>query len=196
MQNVRFVIAAWTAAVVLVSSISHAAVLTQVFNIQVPSNTTVGAATNVASSTFPQFDPATGTLISVNTSFSGTGSWVTSAGGQMLDLSLVVHGKAIVLAGQRYFFTPGNISFDFAGTDSYLPELASFVGSELTQVDLRFSGSGGTFTTPPNTGTISYAFTPTVAVPEPETTWLTGLGLVAMGLLRGRRRTSTRTAFI
>lgn len=192
MRNVHFVIAAWAAVATLVPGISRAAVLTQTFNIQVPSNTAVGAATNVASSTFPQFDPATGTLISVDASFSGAGSWMSPAAGQMLELSLVVHERAIVLAGQRYFFTPGSISFDFAGTDSYLPELTSFVGSGLTQVDLRITGSGGTFTTPPNAGAVSYVFTPAVAVPEPETAWLIGFGLVAVGLLRGGRRTGAR----
>lgn len=192
MRNICVVVSTWIAAMVLAPGISHAEVLTQAFTIQVPFNTTVGAATSVASSTLSQFDPTTGTLTSVNTTFSGIGSWLNPAMGQMLELSLVVHERAVVLAGQREFFVPGAINFNFTGNDSYLPELTSFVGPGLTQVDLRFSGSGGTLTTPPNIGTISYVFTPTVAIPEPEAVWLTGLGLVMMGLLRGRRGTSIR----
>ena len=192
MRNIRSMIAAWTAAVIFAPGAGHAAVLTQAFNIEVPSGTTVGAATNVASSTFPQLDPATGTLTSVNTSFSGVGSWIDPVGGHRMELSLVVHGKAVVLAGQENFFTPGTINLSFSGADSYLPELTSFIGSATTQVDLRISGNGGAFAMLPTTGTVSYIFTPAVAVPEPETAWLTGLGLVMVGLLRGGRRASTR----
>lgn len=196
MRHICSIAASWTAAVILASSVGNAAVLTQAFNIQVPSGTMVGTAANVASSTFSQFNSTTGLLTSVNTSFLGAGSWVDPAGGQMLVLSLVVHGTAVVLAGQEYFFTPGTINFSFSGSDSYLPELTSFIGSGLAQVDLRVSGNGGTFTTPLTTGTVSYVFTPAAAVPKPETAWLMGFGLAAVGLLRGGWRIGLRKGLI
>ena len=101
MRHICSIAASWTAAVILASSVGNAAVLTQAFNIQVPSGTMVGTAANVASSTFSQFNSTTGLLTSVKTSFLGAGSWVDPAGGQMLVLSLVVHGTAVVLAGQE-----------------------------------------------------------------------------------------------
>ena len=188
MRNSILATAALIVATAIMPGASRGALLTQAFSIQVPPDTPVGAATNVASSTFRQLDPATGTLTSVNTSFSGTGTWTDPVGGRVLTLALVVHGTAVVLAGQTFFFAPGTKDFSFSGTDVFLPELTSFVGSGLAQVDLQFSGGGGTFTTPLNTGAITYVFTPAVTVPEPGTAWVTGFGLVAVGLLQIRRQ--------
>ena len=184
---VRGLIVAWAAGVVVLPSVGHAAVLTEAFTIAVPAGTGVGAAVNVASSPFAQFDPSAGSLTSVQTSFSGSGSWLGAANGQMLELSVVTHGTAVVLAGLRFFFTPGSIQFGFSGSDQYLPELMSFIGSGTTEVDLRLAGNGGTFQTPVNSGTISYVYTPAASVPEPGSAWLACVGLTAMALVRVAR---------
>lgn len=187
MRNIILATCAWAAVGVITPGTGRAAVQTEAFSIQVPAGTAVTPATNVASSAFPQFNPANGTLNSVTTNYVGSGSWTDPVGGRVLTLALVVHDKSVVLAGQDFFFSPGAKTFGFSGTDVFLPELTSFIGSGLTQVDLQLSGGGGTFATPLTNGTISYNFTPAVVVPEPGTTWVMGIGLVAAGLLRASR---------
>jgi hypothetical protein len=97
---------------------------------------------------------------------------------------LVIHDTAVVLAGQQFFFTPGFVSFSFDGKDSYLPELSSFIGTGTTQVDLRISGVGGTFSVPLTTGSITYDYTATTTVPEPGRMWAAFVGLLALFLRR------------
>ena len=172
-----------------VPSAALAAVLNQGFIIQVPSGTALEASVNVASSFFQQLDPATGTLIEVQTVLEGTGSWSSPAAAPLLNLSLVTHNTAVAIGGQQPFFRPGSVSFKLGTTDRFLPELGSFIGSGLAQVDLRLNGNDGTFSTSAIGGTISYVYEPrqVAAVPEPDALWLMGAGLLALTVVRERR---------
>jgi len=169
----------------LAPGIVSAASITQGFTIQVPSGTPVGTSTNVASSSFQQLDLAVGRLTEVQTRFSGEGSWASSSASPRLELSVVTHNTAVVLGGVRFFFSPGNIRFNFSETDVFLPQLSSFIGSGTAQVDLRIAGSGGTFSTPLNEGSITYVYEPLVAaIPEPGGVWPACVGLLALGAFR------------
>ena len=184
-----------TAAALILGSIlsvpgaASAAVLSQDFTVQVPSGTALGGSVNVASSFFQQLDPAVGTLTEVQTALEGTGTWSSPAAVPILNLSLVTRNTAVAIGGQQPLFTPGNVSFRLGTTDRFVPELASFIGSGLAQVDLRLVGNGGTFSTPVIGGTISYVYDPRqlAAVPEPSALWLTGAGLLALTVARRRR---------
>ena len=166
--------------------------MTQGFTIEVPSGTPVESSINVASSFFQQLDPAVGRLTGVQTSFSGGGTWNSLSTSPRLELSVVTHNTAVVLAGQRFFFSPGEVRFSFAETDVFLPELGSFIGSGTAQVDLRILGNGGSFGTPPNQGSITYVYEPQLtAIPEPGGVWLACVGLLALSAIRIKRSTGS-----
>ena len=187
----RIVTAAILGLAFLMPGIASATSLTQSFTIEAPSGTPVGDGVNVASSLFPRFDPATGTLIEIQTVFNGTGLWDSAAAAPRLDLSLVVHGLAVVIGGQRVFFSPGDVPFSLGGTDRYLPELGSFIGSGTAQVDLRILGNGGSFSTPSTVGSVTYVYDPQpIDLPEPGSFWLAGIALLAFGLIGRKGRTA------
>lgn len=190
MQCVDRIVAASILALALsMPSIAAATSLTQSFTIEAPSGTPVGDGVNVASSSFQQFNPAAGTLTEIQTVFTGTGLWNSAAAGPQLDLSLVTHGLAVVVGGERVFFSPGDVPFSLGGTDRYLPELGSFIGSATAQVDLRILGNGGTFSTPPTQGSVTYMYDPQPAdIPEPGSVWLIAVGLLALSVLRAKGR--------
>lgn len=185
----RIVVASILGLALLMPGIAAATSLTQSFTIEAPSGTAVGDGVNVASSSFQQFDPAAGTLTEIQTVFNGTGLWNSVASGPRLDLSLVTHGLAVVVGGERVFFSPGDVPFSLCGTDRYLPELGSFIGSATAQVDLRILGNGGTFSTQVTQGSVTYVYDPQpIDLPEPGSLWLAGVGLLALGMVRGKGR--------
>lgn len=176
----------------LMPRIAAATSLTQSFTIEAPSGTEVGNGVNVASSLFQQFDPAAGTLTEIQTVFTGNGLWDSVAAAPRLDLSLVTHGAAVVVGGERVFFTPGDVSFSLGGTDRYLPELGSFIGLATAQLDLRILGNGGTFSTPLTGGSVTYVYDPQPTdLPEPGSLGLACVGLLALGATRRRGRAAS-----
>jgi hypothetical protein len=170
-----------------------AATITEDFTLKVPTGTEVSMlGVNVASSLFPQFNPADGTLTQLDSVFSGSGTWASSSGSPQLDLSFVVHGSLVVIGTQQDFFTPGKVTFDLGGTDSFIPELGSFIGAGTTQADLRIlgiPGETGTFKTSTISGSITYVYNP---IAEPSGAGLLLAGLVGLAAVYGRaRRTGT-----
>lgn len=169
-----------------IPGIASATSITQSFTIEAPAGTVVGDGVNVASSLFQQFDPAAGALTEIQTVFTGGGRWDSVASSPQLDLSLVTHGAAVVVGGERVFFSPGDVAFSLGGTDRYLPELSSFIGSGTAQLDLRILGNGGTFSTPSTSGSVTYVYDPqATAIPEPGSLWMACVGLLALGIIRG-----------
>jgi hypothetical protein len=103
-----------------------------------------------------------------------------------------MHNTNEEVASGQTFLSPGPITFDIHGTDSFGFDLAAFTGTGTATLDLRlFATAGDTFATSTTglTGTITYDFTP-VTVPESGSLSLFGVGLAS--LLGSMRLRATR----
>ncbi len=102
-----------------------------------------------------------------------------------------MHNTNEEVASGQTFLSPGLITFDIHGTDSFGFDLAAFTGTGTTTLDLRLFATAEIHSTSTTglTGTITYDFTP-VTVPESGSLSLFDVGLPS--LLGSMRLRATR----
>jgi hypothetical protein len=167
----------------LASGTANAATMVETSSIETGS---VALNTVLSSQDFPQFNPANGTLTSVQETLTGTATW-TSSGAPFLSTLL---GPSDIAS--QGFTGADTITFNMSGMSSSSATLTDFTGTGSTSVELALfvnSTGAGTFATN-GTGlldTITYTFTPT-ATPLPAALPLFATGLGAMGLFGWRRK--------
>ena len=137
------------------------------------------------------FNPANGTLNDVKLNASGSATWTATGSPPSLEFDLDGQQGFIL---KNTFSTPGAISFNYSGTSS-----ASAVLTYWQTGDPGLGGIVGLLAGPPNlladtitnlsvTGTITFDFTPTAAVPEPSTWAMMLLGFAGLGFAFRRSR--------
>lgn len=147
--------------------------------------------TLLAGSAFAQFNPADGTLTSIETALAGDASWVSSTAGETLETALFLEGVGNI-GGMREFPTIGPIRISLAVTLSTATDLAAFTGTGSTIIDLlaeltpSASATGSFMTNGKLLGEVVYNYTRTTtppAVPEPGSAALLVTGLAAFAVL-------------
>jgi hypothetical protein len=151
------------------------------------------------STPFAQFDPANGTLTSIDISLSGQGSWDNAGSIGFLAAALTLPGDGSVTIGNgQSFGSPGliDISLTASYSGSLLLPVLTGSGSVTETFDLLAAGMDETFATvSPLEGSITYNYTPPAAVPEPDSLILFAGGLAILGAAtRVVRTQSSRNA--
>jgi hypothetical protein len=150
-----------------------------------PAVLTMGDETGFTSTPFAQFDPANGTLTGIDLSLSGKGTWDTKGGPvDYLEARLTLPGDSSVTSANVQDIAPPGV-IDLSLTADYAGNLLSTVltgsGSLTETLDLFTFGLNETFSTvSPLAGSITYIYTPSVAVPEPASLVLFAGGLAIL----------------
>jgi len=178
----------------LLGTAAKAATITQTLTL--PAVSPPSTAAEYPTVPFNQFNPAFGTLDSVDVTLTGNANWSNAPGGGGLGVGLE-YGNGIQVFPPQLFLasSQGPISIDLMGTDSV--NFALVEGTRTTTFDLvldsHFFGLlGQTFSTPGLSGSVTYDFAPAAATPLPATLPLFASGLGALGLLGWRRKRKSR----
>ncbi len=172
-----------------------AAIITENFTLTIPS-TTVSSENTFDSTPVAQFDAAEGTLNEIMATLTGAGTLTINPGSLGLTALLLTPSRTPIPGADQSFSSSGTINFNLSGSDSSGSDLASLVGTGTASLILQFispQGSSTIATTTPTglQGTITYDFTPAVAVPEPAPLALLSAGLVGFAVIRRRSRLET-----
>ncbi|HEX5484258.1 MAG TPA: hypothetical protein VFZ08_16695 [Terriglobia bacterium] len=173
--------------------------LQETFSLTLPStvlnNTAVEGGENFSTTSFAEFNPALGTLNSINVTFTGS---ATFSGSSLLSSALLFHNSNETVGPLLFFSSPGAINFNMAAGDGFRPDLARITGTGTTVFDLNLDAPGATFaTTSPGglAGKITYDYSPPAPTPAPESSTMvqlvpTLLGMLAFGWWLERRKCS------
>jgi PEP-CTERM motif-containing protein len=186
-----------SAVIAAVPAAGKAATLTEDFTIDVAAGSSDD--TDFNTSSFPQFNPALGTLDAITETATGTLNWVitTPAPPPAPDILVVVLGLVANSGGFAQFGAGGALNVSLDGTTTNSSELSKVIGTGVFSDVLATSDptATGEFT-PGSTlqGTITYQYTP---VPEPATWAMMALGFAALGFagrIRAGRSQTRRPA--
>jgi hypothetical protein len=140
----------------------------------------------IATSSFADFDAAVGTLTGVTLSFTGTAN-VSGGEGAFADFLGVgpasdVHEVLLIGTGSG---VSGNFSIAANGTTD---TLSFFEGAGMQALLFSFAVDSGTVTMSPQSGTLTYDYTPaSPAVPEPSTWAMVMVGFAGLAYAAFRR---------
>lgn len=201
MQISKFaIVAAAASTIALAPLVARANAITEDFTMKVVPALTLPAvpgSSSAGSTAFSQFNPAQGTLTSVDIALSGYANWGNASSPANLFIQLTLGDTDIPIDSEN-FTSPGQITLNLNGSgDASNPAVPGlFVGTgTMTENIILFAATAGdtfaTYLSAPLSGTVTYNFTPAVAVPEPAS-WVlfaSGLaGLVSLGAAARRRR--------
>jgi PEP-CTERM motif len=145
---------------------------------------------------FMEFDPSFGTLMSIQESVTGSATWLTSFPGETLILTMQLTARSQV------FFSSATggasvIQVNMNGV-SNIPSQFEGTGSLEETLFSRQSPGADTFSPAVLDGTITYNFTPPTgvsvgsAVPEPSTWGMMLIGFAGLGYAAVRRKGARR----
>jgi PEP-CTERM motif len=176
---------------------AKAAVITENFNVTVPTTTLLGIAQDkFPTSSFLEFDPANGTLNSIDVTLNGSATWnVISDGPIPVQTALALHNSNELVAQSPFQLVNAPVILNYvvniSGNDSFAPDLAALTGTGSTVLDFKvFGRQGDVFTsTGALNGSITFNFTPVAGgVPEPSTWAMMLLGFAGVGFMAYRRK--------
>ena len=185
MQGRQSVYTTAAAAVVLLwSAAAHADVITESFTVTL---STVGFPEEVPIATLPEFDPANGTLISVETTLDGSASFSETPGDtDPLTAEFGLKGFGTIGGEQTFPYSPPGtaITFDMVATNTDPAVLAAFTGivNVVIDLDLTSPAAGVLDDQNPLSGAITYNYTP-IAVAEPGSLALLATSLLTFGFV-------------
>jgi PEP-CTERM motif len=143
---------------------------------------------------FAQFNPANGTLTDIMTTITGPATWTSSSQAPSLFARLTLHNSGEEVNNGQTFGSPGAITINFGGTDTFIPDFTTSIGTGTTTLDFKLLGEpGDTFETTAAAGlvgSINYDYTPSAVVPEPGSLALLGAGLAGFAFVRRRKNHS------
>jgi hypothetical protein len=175
------------AALVLAATGGRANTIMESFTIPIPS----GSAVFLVGDSIPQFNPANGTLNDIELTGTGSATWTATIMPPNLE---VILRASLPLQITNIFTVPGNISLNFPLTTASDPAtLSLWTGLGTQTVLLNSTGNpADTITNGSVTGTLTFDFTPTAAVPEPSTWAMMLIGFAGLGFAfrQSRRRVS------
>ena len=140
----------------------------------------------LTSTPFAQFNPALGTLSSIDISVSGSYTSASNNLNRFVSVTPASNSNQFLILGSGPSTRQPTFNFSGAGSDSFGGDLAYFEGAGTQALILNFDGPGSGM----GSGSITYNYTaaaPVAVTPEPSSFALLGTGVLGMaGVLKRR----------
>src|ERR1700722_10970781 len=125
------------AAALFMAAPARANSITETFNVTIFPAATLTGDDRFPTTLFPQFNPADGTLNNFTTTLTGPATWTSATEDPLLTANLSLHNSDEEVNVGQFFHSPGALTINFDGTDSFTPDFATLIGTGTATLVFR-----------------------------------------------------------